>query len=108
MSEDQSVLRVWGVILALAFDGLVLGNASAEMSPQSDCYTDWSSALPVVLREVLTPVRDLHARAREKNVGDVVRVTLCTEHGRYVYRLLVRGPTGQIAAQIVDARDPFQ
>ena len=107
MSEDQKILRVWSLILALAFDVSVLGNAAAEMSPQADCYADWSSALPVVLREVLTPVRDLHIRAREQNVGDVVRVTLCTEHGRYVYRLLVREPTGHFIARIVDARKPF-
>jgi len=39
--------------------------------------------------------------------GDVVKVTLCREEGRYVYRLVVRTPAGQHKSLTVDAKEPF-
>ena len=74
---------------------------------QEMCFADWSTALPIVQREILTPVRDLHIQVRRRNIGDLVRITLCTEGDRYIYRLLLREPTGNVAAIIVDARKPF-
>ena len=84
-------------------------SSSARASAPADgCYTDWSTAVPVVQREALTAVREIHNQARQRKVGDVVRVTLCTEQGRFVYRLLVREPKGQIVPMTVDARRPFE
>lgn len=79
----------------------------AQGASKEACFSDWSTAVPVVQREALTPVRDLHFQAHERNIGDVVRVTLCTDGGRYVYRLLLREPTGHVASMMVDARHPF-
>ena len=76
--------------------------------PADHCFADWSDAVPVVQREALTAVRDLHVQARQRNVGDVVRVTLCAQQGRFVYRLLVREPKGSVVPLTVDARRPFE
>jgi hypothetical protein len=89
--------------------------AGAEASPQTtvsttttdSCFSDWSAAIPVVQREALAAVRDVHAQARVRKVGDIVRVTLCTEQGRFVYRLVVREPQGRVVPMTVDARRPF-
>jgi hypothetical protein len=72
------------------------------------CFADWSDAVPVVQREALTAVRDIHSLARQRRLGDVVRVTLCSDEGRYVYRLLLREPKGAIVSMMVDARRPFE
>ncbi len=76
-------------------------------TPPNGCFAAWSDAAPVVHREALTAVRDLHIQARQRNLGDVVRVTLCTEEGRFVYRLIVREPHGRVVPMTVDARQPF-
>jgi len=94
-------MRYLAVILA----GLTLGGA-ARAAEADRCFADWSSAAPVVQAERLASVRDLHDQARQHRLGDLVRVTLCAEHGNYVYRLLIREPSGNIATLIVDARAP--
>ena len=94
-------MRYVAAILA----GLTLGGA-ARAAEADRCFADWSSAVPVVQAERLAPVRDLHNQVRHRRLGELVRVTLCTEQERYVYRLLVREPSGNIAAVIVDARAP--
>ena len=102
MSKLHTSLR----LLARAIAGLVALSAAQAAAPEQ-CYADWSAAVPIVQAELLTSVRDLHVQARAHRLGDLVRVTLCVEQGRYVYRLLVRDPSGHIAAVIVDARKPF-
>ena len=72
------------------------------------CFADWSDAGPVVRREALVAVRIVHELARQQKIGDLVKVTLCEENGRYVYRLVVREPTGRIVALTTDARKPFE
>jgi hypothetical protein len=83
------------------------GRAGASTTGDPTCFGDWSTAVPVVKREALAAVRDIHAGMRQRNLGDVVRVTLCTEDSRYVYRLIVREPRGRIVPMTVDARQPF-
>ena len=71
------------------------------------CYADWSDAGPIVRQQALVAVKDIHEIARKRQIGDLVKVTLCEENGRYVYRLVVREPTGRIVALTIDARKPF-
>ena len=71
------------------------------------CFSGWSDAVPIVQREALTPVRELHIQVRQRNLGELVRITLCSDQGRYVYRLLVREPIGRFVPMTVDARHPF-
>lgn len=71
------------------------------------CIEDWSTAVPVVREERLATVEDVMDLAKGKVDGDVVKVTLCQQGQRWVYRLLVRGPAGKHAPVIVDAKAPF-
>jgi predicted small secreted protein len=71
------------------------------------CYTSWSDAAPVVQREALTPVKDVNLMLRQKGMGDLVRATLCEEHGRFVYRIMVRQTGGAVVSMVLDARRPF-
>ena len=94
------------VIAVLAFLAASAGAAGAASGPDQ-CFAGWSDAVPVVTREALTPVRDVHTQAREHHIGDVVRIKLCSEAGRYVYQLLVREPLGHVVRMTVDAHHPF-
>ena len=80
--------------------------AGATAAPAT-CFPAWSEALPIVQREALTSASALHTLARQRNLGDLVRITLCTGDGRFVYHLLVREPRGRVVSLIVDARHPF-
>jgi uncharacterized membrane protein YkoI len=107
-----------GLGIALLVAGSVTGLAaqpqpaalthSAHTTNTADrCYADWSDAGPIVRQEALVAVKDVHELARKRQIGDLVKVTLCEEKGRFVYRLVVREPTGRIIALTTDARKPF-
>lgn len=71
------------------------------------CYADWSVAAPIVKQEGLVSVETLTKRAKTKISGEIVRTTLCEEHGEFVYRLVVKEPSGRLASRTVNARAPF-
>jgi hypothetical protein len=104
MTHSLNIAR--GLAVALLAT-LVHATGADASTPADSCYAAWSDAAPVVQRESLTAVRDIHAQARQRNLGDVVRVTLCTQEGRFVYRLIVREPRGRVVPLTVDARQPF-
>lgn len=74
---------------------------------ETRCWPDWSDASLVVQRESLATVSHVHELVQRRKGGDLVRVTLCSEQGRYVYRLMIREPVGRVVNTTVDARDPF-
>lgn len=86
---------------------LLAGVIAAPAVAQETCISDWSKAAPMVKEEGLATVERVTELARSKVKGDVVKVTLCREEGRYVYRLVVRAPTGQHKSLTVDAKEPF-
>ena len=64
-------------------------------------------AAPVVKEERLATVEAVVGLAKGQIDGDVVKVTLCQQGQRWVYRLLVRGPSGRHSPHFVDAKEPF-
>lgn len=74
---------------------------------EDNCISDWSEAAPLVRQHGLMPVEKLTPLARQKLKGDIVKVTLCKENGAYVYRLVVREPSGPMRTITVDAKTPF-
>lgn len=74
---------------------------------ETRCWADWSEAALIVRREALTPVERVNKLARERHPGaEVIKVTLCEEQGKFVYRLLLRERQGQIKSELLDARQP--
>jgi uncharacterized membrane protein YkoI len=97
---------IW--FLKLATFALVLAlPVRAAPAEASSCFDDWSDAAPVMLQEGLLGTKELHALARQRLPGDLVRITLCQEGGRYIYRLLMRDARGRLNTVTVDARKPF-
>jgi uncharacterized membrane protein YkoI len=98
--------RLHLLLLALmALPALAPRPASAE---EARCFADWSDAAAVAKQEQLVAVELLSRLAHGKLLGEIVKSTLCEEHGRYVYRLVVRESKGQLRNVTVDARQPFE
>jgi uncharacterized membrane protein YkoI len=99
------MMRLLGLVGLMAVLALVPRPASAE---EGRCFADWSDAAAVAKKERLIAVELLSRLAQGKLLGEIVKSTLCEEHGRYVYRLVVRESKGQLRNVTVDARQPFE
>jgi hypothetical protein len=86
---------------------LALATAGPAAASETKPCLDWGAAAAVVSKENLVTVEALTRLAREHLSGDLVRTALCAENGRYVYKIVVRGPGGHLRNVAVDARKPF-
>jgi len=87
---------------------LLVSTFATDRAGADSCYADWSVAAPIVRKEGLTTVETLWKLAQSKIFGQIVKTTLCEEKGGFVYRLVVRDPTGRLVNRKVDARQPFK
>jgi len=83
-------------------------SAGAAAAHDSDkCYPEWSDAAPIVKRERLVTAKDLHEQARKRHLGEPIRIMLCEEQGRYLYRVVLQDAHGKVRNVTLDARRPF-
>jgi hypothetical protein len=92
-------------VAALTF--LVVATVAPAAAEDASCFADWSDAARIAARERLAPVEALTALTRERRLGSIVRATLCSHQGRFIYRLVVRSHTGSLMSITVDAARPF-
>jgi uncharacterized membrane protein YkoI len=88
---------------SLAAGVLMLAASSAAALADTRCYSEWSDAAPIVARERLLTARDVQEMAREQLGGDIVRIMLCRDADRFVYRAVVRRDDGRISTWTVGA-----
>jgi uncharacterized membrane protein YkoI len=82
-------------------------NPTPEPMLESKCWTDWSAAAAIARRETLTSVERVSKLAREQYPGaEIIKVTLCEERGKFVYRLVLRERQGQLKSVQLNARQP--
>lgn len=86
---------------------LALTTSTTTLAGAEGCVADWSVAAPIVKEEGLVTVEELSKAASGRLSGDIVKATLCRENGIYVFRLVVKGVSGQLRTVTVDARRPF-
>ena len=86
------------IIAALA--ALVLSTGGQAAQP--DCL-DWSKAGPVIAQNTLLPANVVYQMVQKRTGGKVVNQSLCKEGDRFVYKLVVLGPTGEVTNVTVDA-----
>ncbi len=83
--------------IAAVFALTTVGHAA-----QRDCL-DWSKAGPVIAQNSLLPANVIYQMVQTKTGGKVVNQSLCQVGGRFVYKLVVLGPTGDVTNVTVDA-----
>ena len=71
------------------------------------CFESWSDAAPIVQKEGLVSTHDLYQQLRDRHSGEVIRITLCREDHKFVYRVVLRQDSGRLINHSVDARRPF-
>ena len=94
----MAVLRRRAVVLAAA-TLLPHGPALAE-----ECLNDWGMAGEIVRREKLVTVEEVYKSLEADGVGQIVKSTLCHSDSGYVYRLVIRSPTGQLKSTVMSAK----
>jgi len=77
--------------------------AQAGLAGQPGCV-EWSKAGPVIARNGLVPANVIYQKVQKRSGGKIVSQSLCNLGGRFVYRLVVLGPTGEVTNVTVDAR----
>jgi uncharacterized membrane protein YkoI len=69
---------------------------------QPDCV-EWSKAGPIIAQNSLVPANVIYQAVQKKTGGKIVNQSLCNVGGRFVYKLVVLGPTGEVTNLTVDA-----
>jgi len=65
---------------------------------------EWSQAGPIITQNSLVSANVIYQMVQKRLGGKVVSQALCNVGGRFVYKLVVLGPTGAVINVTVDAR----
>ncbi len=93
--------RVLKLLIAAALAAASL--AAAGQSAEPGCV-EWSAAGPVIAQNSLVSANVVYQMVQKRTGGKVVSQALCDLGGRFVYKLVVLGPTGAVINVTVDAR----
>ena len=77
--------------------------AHAAQAAEAGCV-EWSQAGPIIAANGLVPANVVFQNVQRRAGGKIVSQALCNSGGRFVYRLVVLGPTGEVTNVTVDAR----
>ena len=103
------IKRLTCLVGLIAVTGLLLPAQALPLAAEEPiCIADRAKADVLVHREDLMPPRSLEQVAGRLDKGRVLSTLLCTESGRYVYQVVLRGGDGRIRRETVDARKPFE
>ena len=89
------------ILIVAALAAAVFGAAGKAGGP--GCV-EWSKAGPVIAQNGLMPASAVYQMVQQRLGGKIVNQALCNAGGRFVYKLVVLGPTGQVTNLIVDAK----
>jgi uncharacterized membrane protein YkoI len=92
--------RVLRPTIAAAFAAFFV--TAAGYAGEPGCL-DWSRAGPIIAQNSLLPANVIYQMVQTKLGGKVVNQALCQLNGRFVYKLVVLGPTGEVTNVTVDA-----
>jgi uncharacterized membrane protein YkoI len=95
---------MWQVLkpaIAAAFAATIF--AAAGQAAEPGCV-EWSEAGPIIAQNSLVSANVIYQMVQKRTGGKVVSQALCNVGGRFVYKLVVLGPTGEVINITVDAR----
>jgi uncharacterized membrane protein YkoI len=93
--------RVLKPTIVAAFAAAIFTAAAQTAEP--GCV-EWSQAGPIILQNSLVSANVIYQMVQKRTGGKVVSQALCDVGGRFVYKLVVLGPTGAVINVTVDAR----
>jgi uncharacterized membrane protein YkoI len=93
--------RVLKPIIVAAFAATLL--AATGRTAEPGCV-EWSQAGPIIAQNSLVSANVIYQMVQKRTGGKVVSQALCNVGGRFVYKLVVLGPTGEVINVTVDAR----
>jgi uncharacterized membrane protein YkoI len=93
--------RVLKPTIAAVFAATIF--AAAGQTAEPGCV-EWSQAGPIIAQNALVSANVIYQMVKKRTGGKVVSQALCNEGGRFVYKLVVLGPTGEVINVTVDAR----
>ena len=94
---------MWRALKPATIAGLVAAIFSVgALTAQPNCV-EWSKAGPIIAQNSLLPANVIYQAVQKKTGGKIVNQSLCNVGGRFVYKLVVLGPTGEVTNLTVDA-----
>jgi len=94
---------MWRVLKPATIAALVAAIFSAGGQTAQPSCVEWSKAGPIIAQNSLLPANVVYQAVHKKTGGKIVNQSLCNVGGRFVYKLVVLGPTGEVTNLTVDA-----
>jgi len=94
---------MWRVLRPTIIAALAALFVTATGHAEEPGCLDWSKAGPIIAQNSLLPANVIYQMVQERLGGKVVNQALCQAGGRFVYKLVVLGPTGEVTNLTVDA-----
>lgn len=92
-------------LIALAAGAAVfVSPVFAAVAKAEDCIPDWGQAGAIVRAQKLLNVGELTKLVAEDIGGTIIQATLCKDSDDYIYKLVVKGKSGQLKTVVLDAR----
>jgi uncharacterized membrane protein YkoI len=92
--------RLLGATIITAFAAFALTATGRAGEP--GCV-DWGKAASIIAQNSLLPANVIYQMIQQRTGGKVVSQALCKQGNRYIYKLVVLGPTGAVTNLTVDA-----
>ena len=93
---------MWRALKPATIAAIVAAISVGGQTAQPDCV-EWSKAGPIIAQNSLLPANVIYQAVQKKTGGKIVNQSLCNVGGRFVYKLVVLGPTGEVTNLTVDA-----
>ena len=94
---------MWRALKPATIAGLVAAIFSVGAHTAQPHCVEWSKAGPIIAQNSLVPANVIYQAVQKKTGGKIVNQSLCNVGGRFVYKLVVLGPTGEVTNLTVDA-----
>ena len=94
-------------VISFGIVTLCAGVLTPSYAASERCIGDWTKAMQVVRKEKLAKVDHLSEAAMRAGLGFVVKARLCRRGDDYIYRVILRDPSGRLTRQVTGARRPF-
>ena len=95
---------MWRVLKPIIVAALAAAIFMAAGQAAEPGCVEWSQAGPIILQNSLVSANVIYQMVQKRTGGKVVSQALCDVGGRFVYKLVVLGPTGAVINVTVDAR----